>query len=308
MITYFYRNLRDGAMTQPTEFRTGTWIHVEAPTPDELALLTTEYGLDLDLLNDALDPDEISRVEAEDECVYVYMRYANRPGNQLITSPVLLVVGPRFVCSVSRAPLPDLARLTQSADLFTTQRAKLLLQLMRYTIATYDRNVTYLTRQIRGVRAKLNVANVNNRVFIQFVTIEDALNDFLSELGPISTALNSLMSGRYKLSFFEDDRDLIEDLIQMTRQLNDTCRGSLRTIVNIREAYSNIMSNNLNRQIQLLTSFTIVLTVPTIVFSFFGMNVPLPAQNSHFATGVIALGTLAVCALILWVFYRRRWL
>lgn len=308
MITYFFRSVREESLTQIERFRPGTWIHAEEPTESELERLSTEFGLEPDLLTDALDPDEIPRVETEGELVYVYMRYASRSGSQVTTNALLLVIGPTFVASVSRAPLPDLARLTQSNDLFTTQRAKLLLQLMRYTISTYERNVTFLTRQIRGVRAKLNLANVNNRVFIQFVTIEDALNEFLSELGPMSTSLTALLSGRYKITFYEDDKDLIEDLIQMTRQLIDTSRGSLRTIVNIREAYSNIMSNNLNRQIQLLTSLTVVLTIPTIVFSFFGMNVPLPAQDSHIATGVITITTFTVCMLIIWLLHRRRWL
>jgi len=308
MITFFYRNVREAALTTAEQFRPGTWIHAEVPTEDELARLSSEFGLDADLLNDALDPEEIPRVELDGDNVYVYTRFATRNGAQVATNSLLLVVTPKFVASITRVPLPDLARLTATADLYTTQRPKLLLQLMRYAVASYDRNVTFLTRQIRGVRAKLNVTNVNNRVFIQFVGLEDALNDFLSELGPTNSLLTALLTGRYNLSFFEEDKDLIEDLIQMIRQLTDTCRGSLRTIVNIREAYSNIMSNNLNRQVQLLTTLTIVLTIPTVVFSYFGMNVPLPGQHSMGATALITSGTVAVCALILWMFHKRGWL
>jgi magnesium transporter len=125
---------------------------------------------------------------------------------------------------------------------------------------------------------------------------------------PANLLLSSLLSGRHGLTFFEDDRDLIEDLIQATRQLTETSSGALKTIVNIREAYSNIMTNNLNRQVQLLTSLTVVLTIPTIVFSLYGMNVPIPGQGSRGAFGLILLGTFAACGLILYVLYRRRWL
>ncbi|HSX02575.1 MAG TPA: magnesium transporter CorA family protein [Candidatus Saccharimonadia bacterium] len=307
MITYHYRNIRDSKLTRLDKFRTGSWVRVEAPTETELNLLATKFNLDPDLLTDALDPDEIPRLEIDDDNTYVYMRYALRQGEQVITRPVLLVVGPKFVASISPAELPETERLLASS-LITTQRAKLLLQLLRHIIGTYERNITYLTRQIRSVRARLNVATINNRDFVQFVVIEDALNYFLSELVPANLLLSSLLSGRHGLTFFEDDRDLIEDLIQATRQLTETSSGALKTIVNIREAYSNIMTNNLNRQVQLLTSLTVVLTIPTIVFSLYGMNVPLPGQGSHAAFGWIMLGTLAVCSLILYVLYRRRWL
>jgi magnesium transporter len=308
MIAYLYRNIREEQLTELKKFRTGTWIYAEAPTEAEIELLSTKHGLDAGLLADALDPDEIPRIETDGELLYVYMRYGVRSGSQVATSPVLLVVGPQFVATVTRQELPDLERLRKTANLFTTQRPKLLLLLMRHLVGTYERNVTYLTRQIRGVRAKLSVATVNNRDFVQFVVIEDALNYFLSELVPTSSLLTSLLSGRYNLSFFEDDRDLIEDLIQTTRQLGETSRSSLRTIINIREAYSNIMTNNLNRQIKLLTSLTVVLTIPTIVFSLFGMNVPVPGAHTPWAAGAIFLATMLACGAVLYVLHRKRWL
>jgi magnesium transporter len=308
MITYFYRSVREEKLTQIKRFRAGSWLHAEAPTDEDLKILTEKFGLDTDLLNDALDPDEIPRIEAEDDIIYVYMRYATRSGSHVSTHPVLLVVSPKFVASIARTGLPDFGRLSSSSQLFSTQRAKLLLQLMRHIITTYEHNVTFLTRQIRGVRGRLDVATVNNRDFIQFVIVEDALNYFLSELVPTNLLLTTLLSGRYNLSFFEDDRDLIEDLIQTTRQLTETSRGALKTIVNIREAYSNIMTNNLNRQIKLLTSLTVVLTLPTIVFSLFGMNVPVPGTDNPYAFGIIALGTMAACIGVIYLLYRRRWL
>src|SRR5207245_2024434 len=108
MITYFYRNIRDDQMVQLSKFRPGTWIHAEAPTADEIELLKTKFNLDEDLLKDALDPDEIPRIEIEDENVYVYMRYATRSGDQVSTNTVLIVIGPKFVATVSPTTLPTL--------------------------------------------------------------------------------------------------------------------------------------------------------------------------------------------------------
>jgi magnesium transporter len=224
------------------------------------------------------------------------------------TDPVLLVVGTNFVASVSRRPVAGMERLAGSAALYTTQSAKLLLMILRHLVLSYETNINYLDRQIRGVRARLNVTTINNRDFVQFVVIEDALNSFLAELVPANLLLSSLLSGRYALTFHEDDRDLIEDLVQATRQLGETSQSSLRTVVNIREAYSNIMTNNLNRRVELLTSLTVVLTIPTIVFSLFGINVPVPGADNHYAFAIITGSTLVTISIVLYILYRRRWL
>jgi magnesium transporter len=308
MITYHYRSLRDEKVTVSDAFRTGALIVVETPTPDELKLLETRFKLDPDLLADALDPDEIPRIDTDDDILYIYMRYSYRRGDVVETDPVLLVVAPTFVAAVSRRHLTGLDRMVNSPQLFTTQRAKLLLLLLRHLVLSYEANINFLDRQIRGVRARLNVATINNRDFVQFVVIEDALNSFLAELVPANLLLSSLLSGRYALSFHEEDRDLIEDLVQATRQLGETSQSSLRTVVNIREAYSNIMTNNLNRRVELLTSLTVVLTIPTIIFSLFGVNVPVPGGSNSYAFAILAASTILIMAAALYWLYRRRWL
>jgi magnesium transporter len=308
MISYYYRSVREEQLKKMEKFRTGSWINVEAPTRAELELLVDKFGLDGDLLADALDPDEIPRSEVEGDIVYVYMRYAYRKNDIVETDPVLLAIGPKFVVSVSAHVLPNMERLMGSRDLVTTQRAKLLLLLLRHLVLSYEANGKFLDRQIRGVRARLSVANISNRDFVQFVVIEDALNSFQSELVPANLLLQTLLSGRYNLSFYEEDKDLIEDLVQDTRQLIESSRSSLRTTVNIREAYSNIMTNNLNRRVELLTSITVVFTLPTIVFSLWGVNVPVPGAHDKFAFGILVLSTLALMGTILYFLYRKRWL
>lgn len=308
MINYYYRSLQDEKLAQSQKFRTGSWIHVEAPDKEELELLASKFKLDPDLLRDALDPDEIPRIELEDDIVYVYMRYAYRRGDAVETDPVLLAVGPNFVTTVTRHSLPSLERFTGIAGLYTTQRVKLLLLILRHLVQTYETNINFLNRQIRGVRARLNIMNINNRDFVHFVVIEDALNSVLAELVPENLLLQSLLAGRYGLTFREEDKDLIEDLVQATRQLNETSRSGLRTIVNIREAYSNIMSNNLNRRVGILTSLTVVLTLPTIVFSLFGINVPVPGAHSPMAFWLIVVLTMASMIGILYWLVRHRWL
>lgn len=309
MITYHYRSLQDEKVAKLDDFKSGSLVVAESPNGDELKLLASRFKLDPDLLADALDPDEIPRIDVDEGILYVYMRYSYRKGEVVETDPILLAVGPTFVAAVSRRQLTGLDRVLSSSALYTTQPAKLLLLLLRHLVQSYESNVNYLDRQIRGVRARLNVATINNRDFVQFVVIEDALNSFLAELVPANLLLTGLMSGRHNtLSFHEEDRDLIEDLVQATRQLGETSQSSLRTVVNIREAYSNIMTNNLNRRVELLTSLTVVLTIPTIIFSLYGTNVPIPSQRDPHAFWFLTIGTLVAMAVSMYWLYKRRWL
>lgn len=308
MISYFYRSIREDKLARLDGFKTGSWIVAEAPNAQEIAFLAQRFKLDADLLGDALDPDEIPRLDVDEDIIYIYMRYSYRHGETVETDPVLVAIGGNFVATIARRSLPGLERLAAAPGLFTTQRVKLMLLILRHLVLSYETNINYLDRQIRGVRARLNVATINNRDFISFVVIEDALNSFLAELVPANLLLSSLLSGRYSLSFHEEDKDLIEDLVQATRQLNESSQSSLRTIVNIREAYSNIMTNNLNRRVELLTSLTVVLTLPTIVFSLFGINVPLPGQTDPHAFAIIVGLTLLGVLVVFYFLYRRRWL
>jgi magnesium transporter len=120
--------------------------------------------------------------------------------------------------------------------------------------------------------------------------------------------LQTLSNPRKNLRFYDDDKEQIEDIILTAGQLIDSIKGSLKTIVNIREAYSNIATNNLNRQIKLLTTLTVVLTIPTIVGSFFGMNVPVPFQGNSFAFLGIIAATSGIAALIIYLFRKSGWL
>jgi magnesium transporter len=130
----------------------------------------------------------------------------------------------------------------------------------------------------------------------------------LGDLVPTNVVLQTLSNPRKNLRFYDDDKEQIEDIILTAGQLIDSIKGSLKTIVNIREAYSNIATNNLNRQIKLLTTLTVVLTIPTIVGSFFGMNVPVPFHSNPLAFIGIIAATSGIAALIIYLFKKSGWL
>ncbi len=165
-----------------------------------------------------------------------------------------------------------------------------------------------LNKISKRIRSSItNLEKINNKDIIQFVSYESMLNEFLSDLIPTNSIINSLLANR-NFKFTEDEHDLLEDIKLSNNQLIELSKANLKTIVNIREAYSTIMTNNLNRVIKLFTSLTVLLTIPTIIASIYGMNVQLPfADQSWVFAGIIGLIILILAGLSV-IFIRNEWL
>ena len=136
---------------------------------------------------------------------------------------------------------------------------------------------------------------------------EEILNQYLSSLVPIRTVLESITSGRYTL-LYEKDQDLLEDLLNASIQSEDLCSINLRSIRSLRDSYQIIFTNQLNKTIKLLTALTIILSIPTMIASLYGMNVDLPlAQQPHaFSIIVVLITLLSLVSLV--IFQRKKWL
>jgi len=309
MITYFYRNLKEKRFHTLESFRTGSWVHVEHPTNEEFEELVRSFSLEPGLLRDAIDPYEVPRVEVHDNIVYVFTRVPyliDSPGKEMhmLTLPLLVAIGENFVVTVSERPLPDIDKIIADEDLYTTQKSKLFLQIFFAITSTYNTFLINLNKKVRSISVELE--NIENKDIVQFVSFERMLNDFLAALIPTNTLLKNLLYGKF-LAFFKEDKDLIEDLFLNNEQLIEICRTNLKNIVNIRESYSMIMTNNLNRVIKLLTALTIIFTVPTIIASMYGMNVPLPFADSPYAFLFILIVTAIISGGLFFIFIKKDW-
>lgn len=317
MVKIYYRDVKGGKLRTLDSFKPGCWIYVDAPSGREIRNLVKEFNLEEGLLRDAIDIYEVPRMEVERGVNYIFTRFAywQSPKLQLTaineaspisTEPLLIAVGENFLMTLSVSPLPFMDKFLEGKiDFYTTQKAKLFLQIFTEINLVYNSFLHNISKQIRSTTILLE--RINNKDIIQFVTFENVLNDFLSALVPTSTILKNLMSGKY-LKLYEGDKDLIEDLSLNNDQLVELSQANLRTLVNIREAYSTIMTNNLNRVIRLLTSLTVILMVPNLIASIYGMNIILPLAESPQAFSNILSLIVALVAILLVVFFKNRWL
>jgi len=308
MIQYLQQTKKDSVLASITKYKGGSWVYVENPSDDELAELVKKFKLDEGHLEDAIDPDEVPRVEREDELTYVFTRFPNIGDDLLLTTiPLLFIVGPKTLITISRMPMPQMAKIMASTTLDASQPVNAMLQLLDTIVDEYERRLNRISKQILTTRNRLRVQRISNNDFIAFVNIEDTLNEFMAAMLPTSTILKRLLVGRY-IGLDEDNREFIEDLILSNEQSIEACKSNIKTIVSIREAYSTIATNNLNQIIRVLTSITVILTVPTIVTSAYGMNVDLPNADHPQAFGLVILVSVIISLMLLLFFRFKKWL
>lgn len=307
MITHYYRSVKDGALKVLDAPRSGVWTHVVNPSDAEVAELVKDFGLDEAVVEDARDFFEVPRMEREGGATYFFTRYPFSQNQEDIdTAPLLIVMGETFVLTVALKEVPHLQQFVDGkVVVHTTQKAKLFIQMMSAITSAYERKLVRLRRAVHKDRAQIRA--IGTREIERFVNYEHELNDMIAAVVPTNAWLQQVTKSNY-LQLYKDDVDLMEDLMIANSQLIESARAVMKTIQNVRKGAEAILTNRLNGTIQTLTVLTIILTIPTIVASLFGMNVHLPLEESPYGFAVILGGIFLTVALIITVFRRVKWL
>jgi len=169
---------------------------------------------------------------------------------------------------------------------------------------SFERQLISLRRGVHKDRAKLK--KISSKEIVRFVNYENKLNDMVAAVMPTNVSLQQVMGGSY-MQIFADDKELIDDLRIDNEQVVDSARILLKTIQNVRNASEAILANNLNNRIKTLTVLTILLTIPTIISSLYGMNVPLPFADSAHSFLFVLLMVAGLVTLLGWYFKKNDW-
>lgn len=148
---------------------------------------------------------------------------------------------------------------------------------------------------------------VDTHAIVVLTKNEEVLNQYLTSIVPMRNLLESMATGRY-LNFYEQDLDLLEDLMIAMHQSEDVCSVNIKSIRSMRDSYHIIFTNDVNRTIKLLTAVTIIFTIPTIIASIYGMNMSLPFQNASYAFPLLLGITIVASIIAVFLFRKNRWL
>jgi len=307
MITYYFRTVKDDVLKQIDDLRNGVWIHAENASDEELGQLWEKLRLDETLLEDAQDFFEVPRMEKVDGVTYFFTRYPfNETTEDIDTAPLLIVIGETYVLTVTQRAIPQFEPFFSGKQVVhTTQKTKLFLYLMERITISFERQLVNLRRSVHKDRAKLR--KIGNQEIVRFVNYEHKLNDMVAAVLPTNVALQQVMNGSY-MPVFADDKEMVDDLRIDNSQVVESARALLKTIQNVRTSAEAILTNTLNNRIKTLTVLTILLTIPTIISSLYGMNVPLPLAETPFAFGFVLIVILLTVGVALGYFKKNEWL
>lgn len=305
MIKRYYAASTDAKLEVTEKAPKGMWLHAESPTLDEITYLIETYDLIPGHVEDALDEDEAPRFELEGDQMYIYTRFAVREKDgDFETVPLLIVRHKNAVITIASRHVAALEPLTTGrVPISTSEQTRLILQIMQRITEQYDNLIDKTSRKIKAVRQRLRTHAVSNQDFVDFVLIEDELNEFLTALQPNNAVLRRLLVGHRLVG---EDQDLIEDVLLMNEQSVEKCNSNIKSIIGVRDAHSSISDNSLNQTMKVLTVATLGMAIPNMIFGIYSMNVETPFQHSIGAFWIIVSFTTIVLVAVMWLGRKKN--
>ena len=244
MIKIYHSTSRARKLAELKDAKAGAWIHVVEPTPAELDSLAKDFGLERDILQDATDAHEAPRVEVDNGATYVFCRYCRPEDPDIPTEPMLVIYTKNNIITVMRSNDNILERIISGQiQVLTTQKTKTFLYILDQINHSYRSQLLVIAKQILQFRSAMRQTEASNIDLIKFIELEEDLNEYLSALQPQALVLNALESGKY-MQLYDDDRDLVDDIMLNTNELIEQCKSRLRTVVNVRQAFLNSPLNS----------------------------------------------------------------
>jgi len=307
MIT-IYKSIEHELCTIPDPV-VGSWLNVVQPTMEEISRLI-ELGIPHDYITYSLDVDERARSERENGEHLILLRVSYFEGESAdipyITIPLGIILTDHYIVTICRQENEVVQELMRLKDLSTVKRNRFVLRLLLRAATRYLTHLRQITKAVDALEDQLQLSTRNKEVL--------ALLKYQKSLTLFTTALKSheLMMKRLQQSqifrAFEEDEDLLEDVLTETQQAIEMTNISSNILSNMMDAFASIISNNLNTVMKFLASITIIVSLPTLITSFYGMNVKLPFDSQALAYLGILILVVVLTAAVGIIFWKQDWL
>lgn len=275
----FFKTDEKVRILETDKFEQGCWVELVNPTDDEVDDIRALTGIPEEMLKAALDEEESARVDTDEgSTMYIVdspMLVDTEDGSMYTTIPVAIIYNPKCIVSVSLSSSHVLSALRLNRTPVSTKKpVEFILHFMLENVKRFSSSLKQIDKKSLRLQAELH-KSMRNQELIELLTLQDSLVYF-------STALSANASVYGRLSRMEgvqaneDYRDLADDIMIESRQAGEMCsiyRDILKTTM---DAFSSVISNNVNTVVKRLTIITILVAIPTLIAGLLGMNVKLP--------------------------------
>jgi magnesium transporter len=309
--TYRTRKDTEPAVTELVDSAgEGCWIRLTAPTEAELAQVAGNHGLPPDFLKAALDEEERPRIDAEDNVVLIVLDIPMVSDIEgiltLTTLPLGLIIADTLVVTICnrQSTILDDFIAGKVRHFHTAKKTRFLFQIFYRNASSYLYHLRQIEKSISRIEVELHRSMKNEELF-QMMELEKSLIYFSTSLKSNEAVLERILRTK-PLKMYDDDAEFLEDVIIENRQAMEMSQIYLHILNGMTQAFATIISNNLNIVMKFLASITIIIAIPTMIASFYGMNVlDLPLSDKPLAFEII-FGFSVIISVILGIFMWRR--
>lgn len=299
----------EGGIEELKSMENGAWVKAVDPTPEEIQQLV-QWGVDPDYINNSLDLDEMPRMERDDEYTFILIRIPHRqPDSDIpyITIPLGIFMKGNMIVTICRHEKEMFHVLANGKYrlLKTGKRYRFALYIFLETATRYLTHLREINRITEALEDQLQ-KSTRNREVLELLKYQKSLTYFATALRSNEVMMERVQRTQI-FNYYEEDQDLLEDVLTENQQAIQMTTITTEILSSMMDAFASIISNNLNGVMKALAALTILLNLPTIVASFYGMNVALPGENNPFTFLSIIGFTFGLTAIATFIFYKRDW-
>ena len=291
------------------------WINLTNPSDKEVAFVASISGIEDDVLKTPLDDEERSRLEVEDDYTMVlvdipvieegtedYYSYFTVPLGAFVKDELFITVSLKDT-AITR----DFVR-NRVKGFATYKKTRFLFQILNNIASKYLAYLKQIDKASQRIQNELHKSTKNKELF-QMLDLENSLVYFSTSLTGNDAVISKLMQSKFNtnniLKSYPDDTELIEEVAIDTKQAIEMCSIYREILTGTMDTYASVISNNLNVVMKVLTSVTLIITIPTFIASLFGMNTWVPGQGSPWGFWAV-LGGSGIISLLLTLYLRKK--
>ncbi len=292
----------------------GAWINIIDPTPYELKEVSAVTHVEPDFLRSALDEEERSHIDVEDESIMIL---TNVPvvydEESYDTLPLSIILTKNYIITVCLEETPVISSFNErTARLFHTyKKTQFLFEILYRSATFYLRYLRQINKISEEIEDQLRLSMRNNDI-LRLMELRKGLTYFNAALRSNDAVFDKIMRLRNNrtlegvLDIYEEDEDLLEDVIIENKQAREMVEMYSQILSQMADIFSSIISNNQNMVMKFLAAITIIIAVPTVIASFFGMNVPVPMEGNSYGFLIVMIIALVASLIAAYIFYKNR--
>ncbi|MBE3089798.1 MAG: magnesium transporter CorA family protein [Actinobacteria bacterium] len=305
-----HKTAKDNQTIETDVIEKGCWVHLIDPLSTEIEQVSECTGLDIEFLRAALDKEESSRLDVEEEQILVLL---DIPVMDVIetsarynTFPLGIILNNDFIVTVclQENNITDDFLEQKIKTFYTYKKSRFILQMLLRIDKYYMSFLKQIDKATKNVEINLR-RSMKNKELIELMELERSLVFFSTSLKSNQITLEKMMKLKW-IKKYPEDEDLLEDVIIENRQAIEMATIYSNILSGTMDAFASIINNNLNMVMKLLTSITIVMAIPTIIGSFFGMNVRVPWGDFNYGFISIICITAIVSVIVLFILARKN--